>query len=210
MASIGQMLVSHIKDNIDGHTGPAGGWPRSGLSDLWAGWRTWRDIKMAVHSGVEGDTVRVGVSHIAAAVRHLGTVGAGGTEPDIVPKEKKALTIPVSEAASHASYDGLKAREAFPDAFIKTAPGGQSAQNLAVICRTINKKKESAGRGKGQQIEILYLLVKRVAIRPHPFLPIDAAGQLSPASLWNTINDMLMESFIQSGGGSTLEKPSKR
>jgi hypothetical protein len=196
LASIGLTLVSQSKDNIDKHTGPAGAWPRSSLSELFAGPRIWGDIKAAVHSDVLGQTVRIGVAHIAGAVRQLGTVGAGGSLPDIVPVNKKALTIPVSQAASRASYAGIDARTAFPKSFIKPVPPGQSAQNVAVICREINPRKEKDGRAKGKQIEILYLLVKKVAIRPHPFLPITASGELAPASLWATINEMLVGTFL--------------
>ena len=199
--SMAQLLVSQTQDNIDARTGPTGAWPRSGLSDLWAGKRTWNDIRQSIHGTFDGSTITVGSAHIAAAVRQLGTLGAAGTMPDIVPVAKKALTIPVSEAASRASYQGKTARQAFPDAFILKRKADNNPYNFGVIARTVKASK--GGRGKAAtlaRVEVLYLLVSRVAIRPHPFLPV-LDGQLAPASLWDRIEEMLVRAFVLGEGG---------
>lgn len=212
--AIGLYLASLTKDNIVGHTGPQGAWPRSGLSELYAGSRTWADIASSVSHTVTSDGmgVKFGPSHIAAAVRNFGTVGAGGTQPDIVPVRKKALTIPVSDSASKASYQGIEARTAFPGGFIIKSSHAANPYQVGIVVRKVGgaggapKKLRKNKSGKtpvsqritadGQQVEILYLLVKKTAIRPHVFMPLDAQGNLAPASTWTGIDQMLADAFL--------------
>lgn len=197
---IGLLLISRAKDNIANRSGPGGAWPRTPFTELYAGPRLWRDISRSLVSESNASGVRVGSTHIAAAVRQLGTVGAGGSMPDIVPVKKKALTIPVSEKSSRASYQGIPAREAFPDAFVLTRDGkhGASPAFVGVIARKVGgRTNKKTGVKTGQRLEELYLLVKRVAIRPHPFLPIDRSGELQPASLWTEIETLIIDNFAK-------------
>jgi hypothetical protein len=190
--SIGLLLISRAKDNIATRTGPSGPWPSGPWTELYAGPRIWRDISRSLVVEATSKGVAVGATHIAAGVRQLGTIGAGGTEPDIVPVKKKALTIPLNDAASRASYQGFPAREAFPDAFLLTKDGrhGASPLSLGVIAR----KKEN------QTLELLYLLTARSSIRPHPFLPINKDGALAPASLETEIDELIIDNFMQRAG----------
>lgn len=191
LASIGMLLVGAAKDNIAARSGPEGAWPKSPLSDLFAGPRIWRDISRSLRAQVYGlgDTVIVGSPHIAAAVRQQGTVGAGGTLPDIVPVAKKALTIPLSDPASKASYNGINARAAFPGSFIIHKKDGFDPASIGCIATY-------QGEGKNKKLVLLYKLVAKAAIRPHPFLPIDRAGQLSPATLWGEIEALISSTFL--------------
>lgn len=189
LAAIGDLLVKTSIMNIRGRTGPDGPWPKTPLSDLFAGPRIWTDIIRAMRSEVQGDRVIVGNSDKRAPVRQLGTVGAGGELPDIVPIAKKALTIPISEAASKASYAGMNAKAAFPGAFVVPAKKGFDPASIGCLA-------QYQGTGKNKKLVLLYKLVAKVAIRRHAFLPVDVSGQLAPATLWSTINDLLFNCFV--------------
>lgn len=203
LESIGQLMVSQAKDNIRARTGPDGqAWPRTALTDLYGGARTWQDIAMSLNFEANGElgTLSIGSSHIAAATRHFGTVGAGGTEPDIEPVKKKALTIPVSDAASRASYNGIDARTAFPNAFFLKKDGSVAGASpiggLGVIAHRLERGSRKGGTKKGD-IEVLYVLVASVAIRPHPFMPVNAAGQIQPAGLVSEIETILINDLLK-------------
>ena len=84
-----------------------------------------------------------------AAVQEEGTVGRGGTMPDIVPVNAKALTIPLM-----SEYVGRRAREF--DLFLVNGKDLDEG-GPAVLMNRVNG-------------EAAYLLVKRVALRPKPYL----------------------------------------
>jgi hypothetical protein len=205
--AIGGLLVAKAKDNIQARTGPDGAWPVGTFSERSFNIRVWADIATSLQStvGADGRSVTVGATHVAAAVRQLGTKGAGGELPDIVPVKKKALTIPISDAAAQASYRGIDARTAFPGSFILKKPKGASAQTTGIICRKVGGRTDKkTGEKKNQRLEMLYLLVSKAAIRPHRFLPIDRQGNLSPASLWDEIDQMLLDALVETpAGGNT-------
>lgn len=200
--AIGLVLAGQAKRNLAARTGPQGAWPSSPFTGLYGGQRTWRDIGRSIVVEAKQDAVAVGSTHVAAAVRQLGTKGRGGELPDIVPVKKKALTIPLSDAASKASYQGRTAREAFPEAFLLTKDGkhGMSPLALGVIARKVGgKKNRKTGEKEGQTLELLYLLTRRVAIRPHPFLPITADGRLAPESLGREIDELVARAATGEG-----------
>lgn len=85
-----------------------------------------------------------------ARVHELGTVGAGGELPNIVPKNAGALTIPLSP-----EYVGHRARE-FD---LQLIEGGQDDTHNPIVF-LINRVTGEAA----------YILLKSVAIPPRPYL----------------------------------------
>ena len=205
LESIGQLFVAKAKDNIARRAGPDGPWPRTAYTDLFAGARIWMDVERSMHASVEdagagghGATLSVGSPHIAAGVRQLGTRGAGGTKPDIVPTKRRALTIPLTDAASRASYNGIDAKTAFPDGFILKPGDGASPLNVGVIARRVGgRTNKKTGQKEGHALELLYLLVRRVAIRPHAFLPVSKDGTVKPERLWDEAKDVVAASVTK-------------
>lgn len=84
----------------------------------------------------------------------------GGT---IVPKNAKALAIPLSEAVANAHRAGVSIREQYPDAFLLRSHGG----GLFIVRRD----KNATGEGSMlSQLEFLYVLVSSVEEPPRKFL----------------------------------------
>lgn len=109
-----------------------------------------RSIEMARVSGTHFVVEAGGPGVPYAGVQELGTVGKGGTLPSIVPRRVKWLTIPME-----SKYVGRRATE-FDD--LRFVP--------------YNSKMAALMNAGGQRA---YLLVKRVDIKPRPYLQPAAA-----------------------------------
>jgi len=196
--AIGMFLTTTARDNISARTGPDGAWPHSFFTDLPGGPKAWARIADSLQHEVVGDDgLIVGAADVAAGVRQLGTVGKGGELPDIVPVKKKALTIPISPAASLASARGDDARKAFPGAFVLKSQHGASPMSVGVLVRYVGgRTNKKTGVKENQKLEALYLLVKRVSIAPHRFLPFDRDGNIKPDSVWDGIVETITDAYV--------------
>lgn len=97
---------------------------------------------------VKGSTSRYAPTH------ELGTVGAGGELPDIVPKRAKALTIPLKAAMTPSGNPRkVKARDWENTFILSLRKGGNT---IGYIVRD---------KGGGE-LEFLYRLARKVAIPP--------------------------------------------
>lgn len=113
-----------------------------------------RAILQSVRTEMLGDSVIQG--HIGGPgflkVHEFGTVGAGGTLPDIVPKKAKFLTVPLKDALDQRGVPKKAKAKDWPDTFVFKSKDGR----LFI-----------AQKGKNGQIGLLlYRLMDRVAIRP--------------------------------------------
>lgn len=100
-------------------------------------------------------TMLFGNSAPYARIHELGTVGRGGELPDIVPKNAKALTIPLPAAMTPSGVPKLKSAREWPDTFIW---GGEDGLRGAFIVR---EDPDSPG-----DLQFLYKLADSVAIPP--------------------------------------------
>lgn len=96
---------------------------------------------------VDGNTVEVGSYGVVyAKVHEFGTVGKGGTLPDIRPRNAKYLTIPI-----YTEYKKVTARQIFDNLTYVRVNGNPMLYDKA------------AGR-------FAYYLAKKVSIPPRPFM----------------------------------------
>jgi len=124
------------------------------------GIRSKRTLRQSITSSAftsERDVVGVvGSPLVYARIHELGTVGAGGELPDIVPKRAGALTVPMGRLY------GKNARASdYPDAFIIKTAGNKSY----------------LVRKAGDQLEFLFALKQRVAIKARPYLSTTAENE---------------------------------
>ena len=111
-----------------------------------------------------------------------GTVGAGGSEPDIIPKRVGALTIPlVREARDRTARDyeiffrrrlfTLPGRNAL---FERVSAGGGESAFVRIFGQYKKGQKSTAVRGRratikqGQQLRAVYALAKSTKHEPRP------------------------------------------
>ena len=99
---------------------------------------------------VKGNTSRYAVTH------ELGTVGAGGTLPDIVPKRARALTVPLKAAMTASGVPREPSARHWPDTFILPATRAANRDTFGWIVQD---------RGGGDLV-FLYRLARRVSIPP--------------------------------------------
>jgi phage gpG-like protein len=106
----------------------------------------------SITSGVDEDGPWVGSDFIGAAVHQFGTKGKGGKLPTIVPKQAKALFIPLTPLAARSSRVVENAK-------------GKTARKTAV---------RRGGRQLFQDLEkgVDFLLVSKVDIVARPFLRV--------------------------------------
>lgn len=99
--------------------------------------------------------IRKGSTSRYAGVHELGTVGAGGSLPDIVPKRARALTIPLAAAMTASGVAREPSARHWPDTFLlypaRPTPG------------TIGWIVQDKGGG---EFVWLYRLASRVSIPP--------------------------------------------
>lgn len=113
--------------------------------------------------GVTGATARY------AKVQDQGTVGKGGTFPDIVPRSAKALAVPVDKSAY-----GKRPRDiAEQMKYVPIKNRGPLVALLILAYKTYYKKGQ---RGTGsysvrtaKKPRVMFALMTKVAIAPHPF-----------------------------------------
>lgn len=98
-------------------------------------------------------TLSKGNTRRHAVVHEFGTVGAGGTLPDIVPKRARALTVPLPDAMTPSGVPRRAKARDWPDTFILNTTNGK-----AFIV-------QSQG-GSYDKLTFLYQLLRRVAIPP--------------------------------------------
>lgn len=95
-----------------------------------------------------------------AKTHELGTVGAGGTMPDIVPVTAKALAIPLEPAMTPAGVPRRPGPRDWEGLFVYSEPKGgfQDPNTVAYLARP-----DPSQEG---ELEFLYRLAARVAIPP--------------------------------------------
>lgn len=91
-----------------------------------------------------------------AKVHELGTVGAGGSLPDIVPVNKKALTIPLEDALTPSGLPKEPSARAWPDTFLWFSEDDRNGSGYIV-------REDPNNEG---ELQFLYKLALRVAIPP--------------------------------------------
>jgi len=100
---------------------------------------------------------RVGNNLAYSRVHEGGTVGKGGMLPDIRPKSAKALAVPIHPDAKKA-----RGPRDFPD--LVFIPGRGKPPILARI------RSGGAKRARQASMDVMYVLLKSVAIPPRPYL----------------------------------------
>jgi len=112
---------------------------------------------------LRGLELRVFTSSPYARVHELGTIGAGGRLPDIVPIKGKFLTIPMPAVLNPSGIPEFTARELIESSLVNTFffnsagndSGGGEDSGLFLV--------EDLGNG---DLNFLYRLVRKVAIKP--------------------------------------------
>lgn len=81
-----------------------------------------RTLRASFERHTDDTTVEVSTPHVAAIVAQQGTVGKGGTLPDIRAKNSKAMFIPISDRAQMTrpvTPWGMKAKRQFDATLVK-------------------------------------------------------------------------------------------
>ena len=122
-----------------------------------------------------------------AAVQEFGTVSKGGELPDIVPREAKALAIPVGPALTPAGVNRFGNPRDQPRGTYQLIPFGRGSRGLnatAGLFRTRDLTREyEASKRQHREFDLgnvaaYYLLLRRVGIRPKRFLRNGFAAEL--------------------------------
>jgi hypothetical protein len=135
----------------------------------------WRDISNSVNKRVEGDSVEVGASHVAAAFKeHGGTITAPGKGPG--SRHAKFLSIPVSPVSKGKNISDFKRDN------IYITKGG-----LVFRQRKAKGGKRKDGFKGMVFSELLFVLKKSVTQKADPWWP--SAARINAAieragSLW--------------------------
>lgn len=128
-----------------------------------------------------------------AAIQHEGTVGKGGRFPDIVPVRAKALAVPLSSALDKRGINIFS---------------GPRDPQLAGQLFKINRggRPPLLARGiAGGSVEPLFILLKKVAIRPKPFISAPARELQRSGELGRVMARAIAREVFGSGakGGAT-------
>lgn len=106
---------------------------------------------------VIGPTIKYG------KVQEFGTVGKGGKLPDIRPKSGRFLAVAV-----HKDAYGKSPRMFGKDLVLVKRPGKPAL--LVRVQKTVRSKDGSSRVQRIRRNDIMYILLAKVAVAPHPFM----------------------------------------
>lgn len=133
-----------------------------------------RSVKGFVRDGEDGFPVGVlgvvkGLADRYAAAQEVGTRGKGGLLPDIVPRNAKALAVPLQAAKDKRGvplFTGPKDPAIAGRLFMIERPG----RPPILAAYSAQQGENQTKRGGGEHIIPMFILLRRVALRPRNYL----------------------------------------
>lgn len=184
---VAEREVAAMKHSVSGAYAPGKSrsrFPRKRRGDLMNAIRSKvskTDSGVAIEIGIIGAKKSV---ERYAVVQELGTVGAGGSLPDIKAKSK-LIMIPQEAALDASGNPKFKPRQAsnvYEDVFFKT-----DKSNGSVLMFGKN----------GETAELIFVGVKRVAIPPRPFVSVRERHLMGPITRYSLLN--ILRSSVTGG-----------
>ncbi len=168
-----------------------------------------REDSSGFPTGVLG--VRKGLADKYARIMEVGTVGAGGLLPDVVPVRARALAVPLPAALDRRGvplYTGPRDPRIASQIYLIRRKGMPPllARNVNTKAIRVNKRTGEVRAGQslgvnffGDRVEPLFVLLPRTVVKPRRYLR--GAVERTLPTILRSVADAVAKSIVSDGGG---------